>query len=371
MISFQRHYNYDNYNCLVFFIVLFIRCGKTCCNYSVSYNNINNDVFVIANEKHIIISNEHHKQYQQKQLCSDNNTNNSQTPTHVLDILSSSSIDRTVTTTHNHDCNNQTLGIHTMNDSEGNYHLRQNSSLSSLSLYHNISRTRKEESSNRKLVRRNHCPPDGFNALSIFNLTAYISARWYPIRQKPVIYSGEETFCSYAQYSLNTNPSRCFIPFLCHNDRIRINVINRGLRGSVNGSEDLVHLSAVIPNPLQNPAKIQVSFPSIFGRTNYWVVAAGTYQDIINGTYEIQPTVTPSIYEWAIISGGAPNVRTSNGKCVAGTLGRFDTRGLWMFSRQPQPPSGVIDSITNFTNQRLGLDTTTWRNVTHVGCTNY
>jgi hypothetical protein len=226
------------------------------------------------------------------------------------------------------------------------------------------------------------CPPVGFDAMSIFNLTAYIAARWYVIRQKPVIYAGEETFCSYAEYRIDPRPPKqgCFFPFVCqyYNRRIYINVKNRGLRNSINGSENIATLSAIVPNAIQEPSKIQVSF-RIPGRTNYWIVAAGSYEEVLNGTYQVKQKNTndnttiiiSTKYDWAIISGGAPNVVTSRGKCVAGRLGRFDVRGLWMFARQPQPPLGVIEAITNLTEEQLGLDTTVWRNVTHIGCINY
>lgn len=224
------------------------------------------------------------------------------------------------------------------------------------------------------------CPPKGFNALRNFNITEYVSARWYVIRQKPVIYSGEETFCSYAQYTIINRRKRtfCLIPSICrkYNNRIYINVNNRGLRDSVNGSSNGVNITAFVPDPINWQAKVQVSIRIVPGSTNYWIVAAGSFQQAIDGTYQMNimnNNVTDNMsktYDWAIISGGMPNVKTSNNKCVAGTLGRYDTRGLWMFARQPIPPIGVIDAVTNITEQ-LGLDTSVWRSVTHEGCVDY
>jgi hypothetical protein len=173
------------------------------------------------------------------------------------------------------------------------------------------------------------CPPKGFDALKNFNLTSYVSARWYVIKQKPLIYSSEETFCSYAQYTINKDDDKYdpwyFCLFSNCQDDILISVTNRGLIGSVSGRPNIAKISARCPNPKKESSKIQVSFP-IPGRTNYWIVAAGTYIEATSGTYNGQPKVNDN-YEWAIISGGSPNVLTKRNKCVAGRFGRFDVRG--------------------------------------------
>lgn len=215
------------------------------------------------------------------------------------------------------------------------------------------------------------CPPPGFDALQTFDIKSYVSAKWYVIRQKPLLYSSDETFCSFAQYTIDDSPNWvCKLLNLnwCKN-ALKINVLNRGLIGSVTGRENKARIKARQPDPKEEPAKIQVSFP-IPGRTNYWIVAAGTYQQAIDKTYSIATGPTSNNYEWAIISGGSPNIVTSNNKCVAGRFGRFDVRGLWMFARTPIPPAGVIDGVSSIA-EALGLDTAVWRPVTHEGCTNY
>ena len=70
---------------------------------------------------------------------------------------------------------------------------------------------------------------------------------------------------------------------------------------------------------------------------------------------------------WAIISGGSPTRSTDNG-CIAGCLNQLDTRGLWIFARDPIPPTGVVQAVDDFAAS-LGLDTTTMVPVVHEGCT--
>jgi lipocalin len=223
----------------------------------------------------------------------------------------------------------------------------------------------------QRQIQRIRCPPKGFDAIQNFNLTSYVSARWYVIQQEPLIYSSEETFCSYAQYTIDTKSP---IPFYCRRrrllnckDDIRIDVVNRGLIDSVTGEPNIANLSAWCPNPITEPAKIQVSF-NIPGRTNYWIVAAGTYTEAVTNTYMGKPQ--SDNYEWAVISGGPPNVRTDRNKCVAGRFGKYDVRGLWMFARQPIPVPGVIEGVTAIA-ESMGLDTTVWRPVNHEGCVDY
>ena len=98
---------------------------------------------------------------------------------------------------------------------------------------------------------------------------------------------------------------------------------------------------------------------------NYWVVDAGRYEAIIDGTHD--PTnAGDDVYDWAIISGGSPD-RSSNGKCIRGLLGRFDTRGLWIFARDPFPPAGAVDAIDIYAAS-LGLDIESMITVEHEGC---
>jgi lipocalin len=210
-----------------------------------------------------------------------------------------------------------------------------------------------------KLLSRK-CPPEGFDALNPFDLDSYISERWYPQQAAPVIYAQGQSYCSVVQYKMDDS-----CRFFC-GDKPRINVINKGQSGGVGGESNEARINAFVPNP-DEPAKIRVSPPQRFTRrTNYWVVAAGTYADAINSTEPLQPQPVSNQYEWAVIAGAKPFRETDNGKCMPG-FGSFDTRGLWMFARDPFPPDGVIEAVTMLVDS-MGLDTTQWIPVIHEGC---
>jgi len=209
-----------------------------------------------------------------------------------------------------------------------------------------------------------NCPPTGFDALNPFDIDSYISALWYPVRSAPVIYARGQSYCSVIQYKRNTS-----CRFFCGN-KPRIEVRNRGRRGAVDGPVNSGGvLRAVVPDPENNPAKIKVSgLQRLTRNTNYWVVAAGTYADALSGEpLQAQPSSTN--YDWAIVAGGRPFRETENEKCMPG-IGSWDTRGLWMFMRDPIPEDGVIEAVEQLADS-MGLDTREWNenaNI-HEGCT--
>jgi len=221
--------------------------------------------------------------------------------------------------------------------------------------------------SSSRLIRRkelsNDCPPEGFQSRPTLNLETYISALWYPQKAAPVIYAMDKSYCSVVEYTADDTCT-----FFCGDNIPRINVRNRGLDGSITGSLNDARLNAMVPDPDKHPAQIRVGFPQRFiTPANYWVVDAGLYRDIIAGNHSSTATADDdSVYEWAIISGGAPT-RSSNGKCIAGTFGRFDTRGLWIFARDSQPPEGAVQAIDDYAAS-LGLDTSVMIPVEHEGC---
>ena len=206
-----------------------------------------------------------------------------------------------------------------------------------------------------------NCPPPGFDALHTFDIDSYISALWYPIKAAPVIYAQGQSYCSVVQY---TTDDSCW--FFCGNNP-RIHVRNRGRVGGVDGPVNGAgFLRAFVPKT-NEPAKLKVSGPQRFvWWTNYWVVAAGTYEDALSPD-TLQPQPTGTNYDWALISGAAPFRETSNGKCIPG-IGVFDTRGLWMFARHPNPPDGVVDNVQALA-ESMGLDTSQWFTTIHEGCT--
>jgi len=207
-----------------------------------------------------------------------------------------------------------------------------------------------------------NCPPAGFRSRPTLSLDTYISALWYPQKAAPVLYAMGQSFCSVVKYTLDTSCT-----FLCDN-LPRIDVRNRALAGSITGSLNDACLKAMIPNAKGKPAEIRVGPPQrLYTKANYWVVDAGRYRNIVAGNHTFGGFGNNDVYDWAIISGGAPT-RESNGACIAGTLRQFDTRGLWIFARDPIPPVGVVQAIDDYAAS-LGLDTSAMIDVVHEGCT--
>jgi len=206
-----------------------------------------------------------------------------------------------------------------------------------------------------------NCPPAGFDALNPFDIDSYISRLWYPIKAAPVIYAQGQSYCSVVQYTKDESCS-----FLC-GDNPRIEVRNRGRRGGVDGPvNDGGVIRAFVPDNENNPAKLKVAGLQRFAWwTNYWVVAAGTYEEAVSSP-ALQPQPTSTDYEWVIIAGATPFRETENGKCMPG-YGVLDTRGLWMFGRDPILPDGVEAAVEKLADS-MGLDTTEWVSVIHEGC---
>lgn len=75
-------------------------------------------------------------------------------------------------------------------------------------------------------------------------------------------------------------------------------------------------------------------------------------------------------YEWAIISGGAPEVDGRDNLCLTGTKleNRFQTNnvGLWLFSRTQVDPAGTAIMLERA--RQLGLDTSQLLPVAQEGC---
>lgn len=107
---------------------------------------------------------------------------------------------------------------------------------------------------------------------------------------------------------------------------------------SVNGSERTTNFRAVVPFPNRHPARVHVgrrfSPLALTLTTNYWGIDAGAYNDVVNGVPS--PNGTP--YEWALISAGRPNAEGADSNC-------FARRGMWMFTRDPEPSQAVTDAI--------------------------
>lgn len=206
------------------------------------------------------------------------------------------------------------------------------------------------------------CPPEGFDALKEFDFDSYISARWYIQKQIPVAYQTlDQFYCITADYTKDTN----FCP-LCNRDP-RVDIDNRARQGSVDGRPlggPSRFFRGIVRQPKKDPAKVTVSaFAAAFlPNPNYWIVAAGTYADVLNNV----TSSNSANYDWAIVTGGSPTKVGANGKCLPDP-GELDFLGMWMFARDPVPAAGVVDAIERVADQ-MGLDTSAWLPVAQEGC---
>lgn len=210
------------------------------------------------------------------------------------------------------------------------------------------------------------CPPNGFDALDDLDVESYISARWYTQRAIQVAYSsGPTSYCTTADYTSDT--SFCFL--YCKLPRFLI--ANRGREGSVTGdrvgedpdSNGSPFFRGIVVDPPR--AKVSVGPLAQLARiSNYWVVAAGTYQDAADGTH----IPSSNVYKYAIITGGAPTKRGNNGLCRPNP-GIFNLRGMWLFTRDRVPSDQAIADIEAVA-ESLGLDISAWDPVVQEGCDN-
>ena len=214
-----------------------------------------------------------------------------------------------------------------------------------------------------QLTYGQQCPPSGFDAVDTLDLNKFTGDRWYSIRQLPVNFQPEDQFnCVFAQYSILESPytTRCRI-FRC-TDPESITVFNSARVGSTSGRPVSVNFRAIIPDIDSEPAKANVGprfIPNFVrgSRTNYWVAAVGTYNQLPALTLEPDSDQ----YEWAIITTGLPNsVGDDATKC-------FSDGGMWFFSRRSVPPVGYVEAMTAIA-AGLGLDASVLLPVNHEGC---
>lgn len=210
------------------------------------------------------------------------------------------------------------------------------------------------------------CPPANFSTKSDFNLGNYIKHRWYALKQLPVVFQPPKSlYCVRAQYSLDTQDNWwCKIFKVC--DRVRINVLNEGRNGGIHGKLIQANLYGIVMDT-NDPARLKIGPKGIpinlFGGP-YWVVEAATYHEVLAGQTK---GFTSTDYDWALIVGGELKVDSgSNGKCITGK-GRTNSKGIWILSREPVPPAGVLEKLEQIAEIH-GIDTSTFLPVTQQGC---
>jgi lipocalin len=189
------------------------------------------------------------------------------------------------------------------------------------------------------------CPK--INTVDNFNLTEYVNGKWYIQKQQETSYLPlNSNYCVTAEYEISHRK----IPFYHGNV---ISVFNYANLGKVNGKtmESGNTLCARIPNS-SIPSKLLVApcfLPNIFAG-DYWVVDAGPQSDD---------------YQWAIISGGQPTEKYSDG-CTTKIKG-INGSGLWFFTRMQNPNNTLLDFISEKA-KNLGFTLQKLNNVEQKGC---
>ena len=192
----------------------------------------------------------------------------------------------------------------------------------------------------------NSCPD--VQPMERFNTSEYIRSTWYIQQQQITGYQPENALYCVAQ---TLNETNTHVPFF--NGSV-LSVYNYGRVGGVNGTLENRNNFTLCARQVNesDPARIVNApcfFPNILAGP-YWVIAAGPQSDF---------------YEWAIVSGGAPNVRYPDGNCstrLEGTNGS----GLWLFTRS-QNGTQYVPIMRNVL-LNLGYTTSQLLNVTQQGC---
>ena len=193
------------------------------------------------------------------------------------------------------------------------------------------------------------CPPRDFQSMDQLDLNEYTRAKWFVQEQMPVSYLPvSDNFCVTAQYVKNGNS--------------KVSVFNYARRGGIGGSVRFANLKA-IQGKSGKASELMVGpkfLPScLYGP--YWIIGAGKYGGISSGS----SSEGTHKYEWALVSGGAPEQVGENGKCKTGS--GVNEAGLWILTRDPIVEKSVIDKVRSFASEK-GFDLTVLNPVVHEGC---
>ena len=203
-------------------------------------------------------------------------------------------------------------------------------------------------------ARAARCPP--VPTASPFDLAAYVESHpWYVQEQQPNAYQPlSSLFCVRAAYAWEDAA------------KTRVAVLNTANEGGVDGpmtNEKKTKLRAVVPDETV-PSKLAVGpfFAPIDSYGPYWVLAVKP-SDAPRGEDDPEG---PRGYDWAVVSGGQPNVPGGKKTCRTRLTG-VNGSGLWIFTRDPMPPSEVVEEAREAATD-LGIDLSEMRAVTHEGC---
>ena len=181
------------------------------------------------------------------------------------------------------------------------------------------------------------------NTQNNFNITEYLNGKWYIQMQQVTNYLPiEDNYCVTAEYNLSNKK----VPF--YNGKV-ISVYNYANKDMVNGenvNKNKNILCARIPNNnIKSKLLVAPCFlPNLFAG-DYWVIAAG-------------PNSTK--YEWAIVSGGQPNIQYNDGCTTNNT-------GFWFFTRDQVASNNLINKLKSISIKN-GFSIRKLNNVTQKGC---
>ena len=178
------------------------------------------------------------------------------------------------------------------------------------------------------------------------NLTEYIRKPWYIQMQQETPYLPEETnYCVTAQYSISTKK------ILFYNNTV-LNVYNNARFDNISGPELNFNNNSLCARINGMNSKLLVApcfLPNLFAG-DYWVISVGP---------------SSKDYQFAIVSGGQPNIRYSNG-CSTSTTTINDS-GLWILTRNQTVSEVMLESL-KASLISLGITTELLNTVQQKGC---
>jgi len=178
---------------------------------------------------------------------------------------------------------------------------------------------------------------------SPFDLTSFVSKRWYGQQQMATKYlPKEENYCVYAEYEVLKKKSFWGYSIQVHNyaeeqDRTQ--------------HDSKKKICAYVDPAFKTDAKLQVGpcfLPKIKGFSNgpYWIV---NYDEALG---------------YALIAGGQPTIQTANG-CKTGS-GTNDS-GLWIFTRARRRDDALVQKVRAMAAAQ-GFDLSVLRDIDQTNC---
>jgi len=185
------------------------------------------------------------------------------------------------------------------------------------------------------------CPPANFSTVDGFNLTSFVSTRWYIQQQMATSYLPKtENRCVFAEYSLPEKK-----PFWGYEIRVRNYAEDVASPYTVHDSgPDL--LCAKIEDSSAGKLKVAPCFLPPLLAGPYWVLDYNEEEG------------------YALISGGAPTISAPGG-CRTGT--GVNDSGLWIFTREQMRNAALVSKVRDIAAAK-GFDLSVLNDVIQTGC---